>query len=164
MSELRQALLADSAHTPPAHILEALPEPLAHALVPGAPHSIYAELWHITFWLQNTLDWSYGIETPYPEDPHTAFPTEEQTHLEPWDNLRSRFEVLLREAAGLTDTPATLATEIACPSRPGQPTRTMSVADQLLSLAAHNSYHFGRIVLLRQLLGTWPPPSGGYTW
>jgi uncharacterized damage-inducible protein DinB len=53
---------------------------------------------------------------------------------------------------------------IRCPSRPGEPVRTMTVREQLENLAAHNAYHFGRIVLLRQLLGAWPPASGGYTW
>jgi hypothetical protein len=40
----------------------------------------------------------------------------------------------------------------------------MSVRDQLISLATHNAYHLGRIVLLRQLLQAWPPASGGFTW
>jgi hypothetical protein len=40
----------------------------------------------------------------------------------------------------------------------------MPVQEELISLAAHNAYHFGRIVLLRQLLETWPPPSGGFRW
>jgi hypothetical protein len=40
----------------------------------------------------------------------------------------------------------------------------MTVLEQLENLAAHNAYHLGRIVLLRQLLGAWPPPSGGDSW
>jgi hypothetical protein len=40
----------------------------------------------------------------------------------------------------------------------------MTVREQLESLGAHNAYHFGRIVLLRQLMGLWPPPSGGFSW
>ena len=40
----------------------------------------------------------------------------------------------------------------------------MTVGEQLESFAAHNAYHFGRIVLLRQMLGSWPPPSDGLTW
>ena len=31
-------------------------------------------------------------------------------------------------------------------------------------IAQHNSYHLGQIVVIRQMLGTWPPPSGGLTW
>jgi hypothetical protein len=53
---------------------------------------------------------------------------------------------------------------VRCPSRPGEPVRVMTAREQLENLGAHNAYHFGRIVLLRQLLGAWPPRSGGYTW
>ncbi|HUB52846.1 MAG TPA: hypothetical protein VL986_11885, partial [Terracidiphilus sp.] len=60
--------------------------------------------------------------------------------------------------------PSRLSRLVRCPSRPGQPTRTMTVLEQLENLAAHNAYHLGRIVLLRQLLGAWPPPSGGDSW
>jgi uncharacterized damage-inducible protein DinB len=40
--------------------------------------------------------------------------------------------------------------------------RTRSEAIALV--AAHNSYHIGQIVLLRRMLGAWPPPTGGDTW
>jgi len=56
-----------------------------------------------------------------------------------------------------------LSAVVLCPS-PVNPTRAMTVREQLESFAAHNAYHFGRIVLLRQMLGSWPPPSGGLTW
>ena len=42
--------------------------------------------------------------------------------------------------------------------------RSSAPEEQLESFAAHNAYHFGRIVQLRQMLGSWPPPSGGLTW
>jgi hypothetical protein len=32
------------------------------------------------------------------------------------------------------------------------------------SMASHISYHLGEVVLLRRMLGIWPPPSGGYSW
>jgi hypothetical protein len=31
-------------------------------------------------------------------------------------------------------------------------------------MAAHNPHDLGQVVLLRQMLGAWPPPSGSYTW
>jgi hypothetical protein len=40
----------------------------------------------------------------------------------------------------------------------------MTVREQLENLAAHNAYHLGRVVLLRQLHNAWPPPTGGFTW
>jgi uncharacterized damage-inducible protein DinB len=162
MNELAQALIAESYAAPPSHILEGLTEDLVHRELPNAPHTIYAELWHLTFWQQITLDWIAGIETPYPAKPSDGFAT--KPHTEPWEQLRYRFLQGAEQAAAAAENSARLDDPIRCPSRPGAPVRTMSVRDQLISLAAHNAYHLGRIVVLRQLLQAWPPASGGFTW
>ena len=154
----------DPYHTPPSHILEGLPSKLAPASSPAHPIPSTPSFWHITFWLGLTLDWCHSQTSPYPTTPGEGFPTAEQTETEPWPSLCDRFQVLIAHAARLTEVPTHLQHRIECPSRPGEPTRTMTVEEQLISLAAHNAYHFGRIVLLRQILGTWPPPSGGFTW
>jgi hypothetical protein len=164
MTELERSLTADSAFAPPSHILEGISAELAHRLHLGAPHTIYAELWHIAFWLRMSLDWCTGIETPIPPHAAAGFPTPAQTEAEPWPALRARFLAELPQAAALTRDPELLKTSVRCPSLPGVPTRTMTVEDQLISLAAHNAYHLGRIVLLRQMAGAWPPASGGFTW
>lgn len=184
MSELEQALIGDSAAAPPSHILEGLPADLVHRNFPGAPHTIYQELWHIAFWQQMTLDWIDGVETPFPAHPSAGFPTliaadgetadgetdngetanGEAVNGETWEQLCQRFLDGSHKAAGAARDAERLEQSIRCPSRPGAPMRTMSVRDQLVSLAAHNAYHFGRIVLLRQLGQAWPPPSGGFSW
>ena len=164
MTELQKALTADSAHAAPAQILRDFGPTLAVTQVPGAPHTIYQELWHITFWQQVTLDWIAGIETPAPLSNKLSFATAEQTSAEPWSRLCERFFAGNTAACKRAEDPAELACAIRCPSPPGLPIRTMSVADQLISLAAHNAYHFGRIVLLRQMLHAWPPPGGGFSW
>jgi uncharacterized damage-inducible protein DinB len=162
MNELAQALIAESYAAPPSHILEGLTDDLVHRELPNVPHTIYAELWHLTFWQQITLDWIAGIETPYPTKPSDGFP--QKSHTESWEQLRQRFLHGAEQAAAAAEDTLRLDHSIRCPSRPGAPTRIMSVRDQLISLAAHNAYHLGRIVLLRQLLQAWPPASGGFTW
>ena len=129
-----------------------------------APHTIYEELWHITFWQQVTLDWVHGIETPFPVQPSAGFPAKSDVDLEPWNQLRQRFFDGLEQAAAVAGDDKKHPQQIRCPSRPGAPVRIMTVREQLESLAAHNAYHFGRIVLLRQLCSAWPPPSGGFSW
>jgi uncharacterized damage-inducible protein DinB len=161
MNELQQALIGDSAAAPPAHILEGLPSDLAQRAIQGAPHTIYQELWHIAFWQQVTLDWVNGIETPFPVHSSDGFPPDGS---ESWDQLRSRFFQGNQQAAHMAGDEKRLEQSVRCPSRPGNPVRIMTVREQLESLAAHNAYHFGRIVLLRQLLKAWPPPSGGFSW
>jgi uncharacterized damage-inducible protein DinB len=164
MNELEQVLSGDSAHTAPAIILEGLASEAAHGTVAGSPRTIYEELWHIAFWQQVTLDWVRGIETAYPVHASDGFPTAEEVKTENWDQLRQRFFKTNEEAAAEARNAGRHDVEVRCPSRPGQPTRTMTVREQLESLGAHNAYHFGRIVLLRQLQGLWPPPSGGFSW
>jgi uncharacterized damage-inducible protein DinB len=164
MNELEQVLAGDSAHTPPAEILDGLSAEAAHHAIAGAPRTIYDELWHIAFWQQITLDWVRGIETPYPVHASAGFPTAEDAARESWDQLRQRFFAANREAAEAALDASRMEVEVRCPSRPGMQVRVMTVREQLESLGAHNAYHFGRIVLLRQLQGLWPPPSGGYSW
>jgi len=162
--ELEQVLGGDSAHTEPAAILEGLSSEAAAIKVTGAPRNIYEELWHIAFWQQMTLDWVRGIETPYPLRPENAFPTANDAARDSWDQLRQRFLSGSQQAVAIARESSRLDVKVNCPSRPGMPVRVMTVREQLESLGAHNAYHFGRIVLLRQLLGAWPPPSGGFTW
>jgi uncharacterized damage-inducible protein DinB len=164
MNELERALVSNSAAAPPAHILEGLSAELAHRKVGGSPRTIYEELWHITFWQEVTLEWIRGIERPYPEHAAEGFPTAQQIEQENWDALRERFFDGVMKAAAATRDAEWLEVVIRCPSPPGAPVRTMTVREQLESLAAHNAYHFGRIVLLRQICGAWPPASGGDSW
>lgn len=164
MSELELVIAGDSAAAPPTQILQDLSSDLAHHKPAGAPRSIYEELWHTAFWQQMTLDWIKGIETPYPASPADGFPTVHDMEREDWEQLCDRFFAGNRHAAEAARDESRLDQPVRCTSRPGQPVRVMTVREQLESLGAHNHYHFGRIVLLRQLLGSWPPPSGGFSW
>jgi len=164
MNELTQALVGDSAAAPPSHILEGISDDLADQNLEFVPHTIYEELWHIAFWQQVTLDWVQGIETPFPVQPSAGFPNKADADRESWDQLRQRFFAGLQQVAAVADDESKHNKQVRCPSRPGNPVRIMTVREQLESLAAHNAYHFGRIVLLRQLRQAWPPPSGGFSW
>lgn len=165
MKELALCLIGDSAHTPPSHIVEDLTEDLAQARVEGAPHSIYEELWHAAFWQQQALDRIDGTESSFPEHNDLSFPNEQQKSAEPWAALRERFLAGAERSAAIADGPAAeLERMVRCLSAPGQPVRHMTVREQLESTAAHNAYHFGRVVLLMQLMESWPPPSGGCGW
>ena len=164
MSELEQILSRDGAAAAPMQILDGLSDELSHRKPQGAPHSIYEELWHIAFWQQISLDWIGGIETPFPASPRDGFPTILDAERESWEQLCARFFDGNTQAAAIAREDSLLSQTIRCPSRPGEPVRIMSAREQLESLAAHNAYHFGRMVLLRQLLGAWPPVSGGYSW
>src|SRR5271165_693406 len=133
MNELTQALIGDSAAAPPAHILEGVADDLAHHALQFAPHTIYEELWHITFWQQVTLAWVNGIETPFPVQPSEGFPGKGDADLENWDQLRQRFLDSLQQVAAVAEDESRHDQPIRCPSRPGNPVRIMTVREQLES-------------------------------
>jgi uncharacterized damage-inducible protein DinB len=164
MNELARALIGNSAFAPVANVLQGIPESAAHltpsAAAGSAPHSIYDEVWHLAFWQDITLDWVEGKPTPYPIHAAEGFPNDQS---ETWESLRERFLACTQNAAAIANDIERLEIQVACP-RPNEPNRTMTVREQLESLAAHNGYHLGRIVLLRQLQGNWPPPDGGDSW
>ena len=163
-NELHRCLSGDSFAASPANILQGIDDTLAHREFPGVPRTIYAELWHIAFWQQISLDWVRRIETPNPGTAAAGFPSAAETAAEPWPALCERFFQSLRAIEAIAAEPSRFEQLVKCPSPAGHPTRTMSVREQLESLLGHNAYHFGRIVPMRQMAGSWPPPSGGFTW
>jgi uncharacterized damage-inducible protein DinB len=164
MSELKEILSGDGYAARPAFILEGLTAEQAHRAIEGSPRTIYQELWHIAFWQRISLDWIGGVETPFPVHAGEGFPSAAQAADENWSALCGRFLRDNAQASALTQDQRLLEKTIRCPSRPNHPVRSMTVREQLENLAAHNAYHLCRIVLLRQLMQAWPPPSGGYAW
>jgi uncharacterized damage-inducible protein DinB len=164
MNELESILIGDSYAAPPDHILEGLAHEIVHRVPPGAPHSIYQEVWHMAFWQELMLDWVKGKETTYPGSPAEGFPTVEDMEKEYWPKLHERFFAGAQQSAECARQLAGLDRQVRCTSSAGQPVRTKTVRDLLESFGAHNAYHLGRIVLLRQQLDAWPPKSGGFKW
>jgi uncharacterized damage-inducible protein DinB len=166
MNELARALIGSSAFAPAKNILQAIHEAVAlerpAAAIGTAPRSIYEEVWHMAYWQEISLDWVQGKPTPYPAHADEGFPT---NFNEPWDDLRERFLAGTQNAAAIANDTDRLEHTVACPTNPERSRPAdMTVREQLESLSAHNAYHLGRIVLLRQLLNSWPPPDGGDTW
>ena len=154
MTHLQRLLIADGAFVTPAHVLEHLAVEQAKTHPTGAPHSLYEELWHTDFWQRLMLSVIRGEPVAYPEHAAQSWPEDNDTLTEEaWQELISRFLTALQraaDAAGSGDLERVAGDK--------------TVREQLESVAGHNAYHFGRMVLLRQLLGLWPPPSGGDTW
>ncbi len=127
----------------PEKVLAGLGAEQACRSVPGAPHSIATLLGHMLCWQEWFLSFARGDE---PADPSAEqnFPavTPQQ-----WTGLVQRF------LDTLTDVEA-LATLENC-AREFVKERSLGYA--LASQASHNAYHLGQIVLLRRILGLWPP-------
>ncbi|HUU46608.1 MAG TPA: DinB family protein [Acidobacteriota bacterium] len=120
--------------------------------------TIYEQLAHIIFWLENSLALLRGENPPYPESASESWPsqpTPDQAATE-WPTLLERFQNGLKVAEEITrseDVDALLKADA-----------RRTVGQEIFVIAQHNSYHFGQIVSLRRMMGLWPPPSGGATW
>jgi uncharacterized damage-inducible protein DinB len=156
MTELGSLLTGRGTHAALTSVLEAIDEASLAARPHGAPHSIYEEVWHMAFWQDLLLDWIEGKDTPVPTHAAGSWPERQG----PGDEREAR-AVVQGFLAGVDRAVAVTADadRLDLVVR-----RSRTVRDLLENLAAHNAYHAGRIVLLRQLLGAWPPPSGGDTW
>ncbi len=76
------------------------------------------------------------------------YPAQPLTTEQEWPELVGKFFDGLKEALEWTRSPERLAMET-------DPAITM--ADNLVGLAIHNAYHFGKIVAIRQMMGVWQP-------
>ena len=150
MTLLQKLLISDGAFATPSHILESLSAEQAKTHPDNVPHSLYEELWHTDFWQRLMLSVIRGEPVSYPDHAAQSWPDDnERLTAETWAELVERFLADLNEAAETAGS---------------QRLKDEKVRDELESLTAHNAYHFGRMVFLRQLMGLWPPPSGGDTW
>lgn len=162
-TELQRLLLGNAAFTPPSRILAAVPPGMRTERPGTAPHSIAEELWHLVFWQDCFLSGARREPVVYPEHAGPGWRTLDVLDDSEWTALVARFEAGLAEAGDIAGT-ARLAEQYSTLTEPGSGPGPMTLLDLLVNLAVHNAYHLGRIVQLRQMLGSWPPPGGGDTW
>lgn len=143
----------------PRPALDGLTAELADRRVPGAPHSIAELVAHMAFWQAWFAGRCDGTAGPMPQSAAIGWPAPEPGG---WDPLRRRFLDGLERVAALGD--AGDQARRLDPPIEFPPLASITVGEVIVHVAAHNAHHLGQVVLLRQLLGAWPPPSGSYTW
>lgn len=144
-------LLLSGAFAPRGALLSGLTAQQAGELPDCAPHSIYQELWHATMVLEISLangrvalgSWPWAEH--FPAEPEPAGEAE-------WSELIERFLRASSEAVSRAADDDWLRSP-----DPGFEEYGLSWRDALEFLAVHTAYHLGRVVLLRQMLGAWPP-------
>jgi uncharacterized damage-inducible protein DinB len=162
-NEIQRLLLHNAAFTPPLRIVSAVPENIRTLRIATAPHSIAEELWHVVFWQDYFLRWARRENLAYPEHSNLGWRRFDMISDFAWEQLLTQFAAGLADAAdvavqtGLTERYSTL-------EEPGSGTGPLTLLELLANLAVHNAYHLGRIVQLREMSGSWPPPGGGDSW
>ena len=156
---LREHLYGVNSHLHTLHALEGLDPSAAGERVAAAPHTIFQILHHMIYWQDITLARLRGEN---PERP-TSVALGWETPAGPedgsdWEAAVACLAEGLRAFEGMLGDPEFDLDGVA------DPVRSQTAREEILMLQAHNSYHLGQIVMLRQELGSWPPPRGGDTW
>lgn len=151
----QELLLSPLAYMPPLRLLAGLEPRDAARVIPGATHSVVEILAHLVFWQSWFLDRCAGVAKPMAAKASEGWPP---AQAEDWEALRTQFlEGLQRAVEWPGNGLVTPAIEV--------PTMAhYTINEALTHLAVHNAHHLGQIVTMRQLLGTWPPPEGSWTW
>lgn len=148
-SRLTELLTAKfAAHSAAADILDGLTQAQAATKLPGWPYSVAEQVAHMLFWqrhLQQHIQTGSPPEVPSAAHGWPAVPVGD------WEQVRGDYLAAWQKSLELLNRWYDV-----------QPTDT--VAAKVLSMVSHDSYHLGQIVLMRRLLGAWPPPNGGDTW
>lgn len=140
------------AHAAALDCVDDLDEATAGAVPDGWPHSCHRILLHIVYWQDLFLARLEGRPAPLPAHAEDGWPAPGRNR---WTDTVGRFarglEAAKSQAGGALEEPIA-------------DWRGIRRGEGLAIVAQHNSYHLGQIVMLRRVLGAWPPPAGGDTW
>jgi hypothetical protein len=152
--QARRALSGKGAHVGTKDVFSGLDWKAAGSKPRGASHSAYELLKHMGFWQDWVVAWLQGESPATPRHASGSWPQEPgPASRGDWDEAVRAFRRGLQ------------ALERACRGADLSPCRgRRSRLEMIHAIAAHNSYHAGQVAFLRQILGQWPPPSGGLTW
>jgi uncharacterized damage-inducible protein DinB len=147
----KHGLQGDFTHIHPLKALEGVTAADARSEPAAGVHSIWANLYHMLFWHKLILQTIHDPKVDWKAAQGKDWPPTTKLDDTEWNQLLDTFHKSLEEAK------ETLQREDLTkpiPSFPDTP-----IAQLMLVLAQHNSYHLGQIVVARQLLGIWPPPK-----
>lgn len=157
--DARQLLVETHTHLPPAATLDAVSSADAVRHVAGLPHSIAEIVAHMAYWQEWFTARCEGRAEAMAASAAMGWPVVTD---DDWPALADRFTTGLDRLAEVVshhepDAPIEPAIEFGLLTH-------YSFRDAWEHVAQHNAHHLGQVVVLRQLLGIWPPPAGSYTW
>lgn len=155
-----QTLLVDThSHLPPAATLAGLSPEEATRRVNGVPHTIAEIVAHMGFWQEwftrgvagEAIGPVVSAADGWPDAPARRWPEVCDDFLSGLDRLAAVVRELEPDAA-------------VAPAFPVEMLHGYTARDVWEHVAQHNAHHLGQVVILRQMLGLWPPPAGSFTW
>ncbi len=151
---IAKALSGEGAHVTAKHAFDGLDWRLAGAQPDALPHSVFQLLNHMNYWNAWAVNWLAGKKPALPRHASSSWPGKPMPDSpEVWRNAMRSFDRATEEMIRASSHSNLLAKR-----------GTKTPAEMLQTIASHNSYHLGQVVVIRQRLGAWPPASGGLTW
>jgi len=154
----RDLLIETTPSIAPARALEALATDQAESRQ-GSLHTIAEIVAHLAFWQDWFRSRCQGGSEPMPASAALGWKAPAAGS---WPDVRRRFLDGLEALVTLGERED--GTRVLAPPLEFPPLAGYTVADALVHVANHNAHHLGQVILLRQLMGAWPPPSGSWTW
>lgn len=155
----RDLLIDTLGHLSPPLILDGLPVDAAERRLPDAPHSIAEIVSHLSFWQAWFIQRCEGVDVPMAATAALGWPA-----IAPggWPQIKGGFCAGLDALVALGER-GDLGAPVT-PPIPFPPLANYTLRDVIEHVAHHNAHHLGQIVVLRQMMGQWPPPAGSWTW
>jgi uncharacterized damage-inducible protein DinB len=138
-----------SSFTPASRALDGLTPEQAVTRLEGWPYSVAEVVAHMLFWQRHdhaTIE--TGAEPDVPAGADWPAVTEED-----WPRLKDEFLASLEGSRKIARDSEALER----PILGGK----FTVGLRLVCFTGHNAYHLGQVVMMRRMLGAWPPPGGG---
>jgi uncharacterized damage-inducible protein DinB len=152
--QIARSLDWGEAHADFDQAIAALASELRGRRVHGLPHSAWEILEHLRIAQHDILDFAKNAnykEMKWPDEYWPASP--EPPSGKAWDESVAQFRRDRDAVKALsTDPKIDLAAQIPHGDKPSQ-----TYLRSVLLVIDHNAYHVGELVLLRRLLGAWPP-------
>lgn len=150
-----RALSGKGAHVEAKAVFAGLGWQAAGTRLDAVQHSVFQLLNHMIYWQDWVIEWLDGKKPPIPKHAAGSWPGGAgPSGSEEWARAVRRFQTGLEDLNRRARKADLFATHGKKKTR----------LEMLHTIASHNSYHAGQVVLLRRMLGAWPPPSGGLTW
>ncbi len=151
-NHLLYLLRGGGAHMGIDEALENFPAALRGKRVPGLPYTAWQLLEHLRIAQWDILEFSRSATHVSPDFPEGYWPKHDKPpHEKAWEESVEAFRRDLKVIQDLVTNPE-MNLFAAIPHGKGQ-----TILREALLVADHNAYHLGQLVVLRRLLGAWPP-------
>ena len=151
-----EMVLAESygGFTPFSRALDGLSPQDAVRVPDGSPHSVADIVAHMVFWQQRFLSMVDGQQPVPVPSASVGWPA---VTADQWPALAERYLAgLARYRELATDEPG--LARVVVEGRP------MTVGSGIIDYFMHAAHHLGQVILLRRIIGAWPPAGGGDSW